>query len=185
MLEKIKMTRPLVMPATQANLLACYNLLYHDGKRKGKGKDKDKGKGKGKGKDNTKAPACCVCQQCSPSGSSTQPAVHRMYDSISWIRSRWADMKATAIKVHALLLHPCTQLQDSDQDMTQTGQDCSGGIDQWTTDQSGKCAASIPPRDGCIAQWTTASLSACAPMQVQRSQAYLVSANMVEQRSCG
>jgi hypothetical protein len=34
MLEKTKQARPLVMGATQANLLGCYNLLY-DGKGKG------------------------------------------------------------------------------------------------------------------------------------------------------
>jgi hypothetical protein len=150
-LEKNKMARALVMPATQANLLGCYNLLYHEGK----GKAKDKGKGKGKGKDDTddtEASVGCVCQRCSPSDASTQPAVHRM------IRSRWPHVKAAAIKVHALLRHLCTQLQDIDQDMTQVGQDGGGGIDQWTADQHGKCAASIPLHSGRKAQWTAASL---------------------------
>jgi hypothetical protein len=72
-------------------------------------------------------------------------------------------VKAAAIKVHALLMHLCTQQQDSDQDsdqdMTQVGQDGGGGFDQWTADQCGKCAASIPPRDGRIAQWTKHSLA--------------------------
>jgi hypothetical protein len=57
---------------------------------------------------------------------------------------RGRDAKAAAIEVHALLCHLCTQLQDSDQDMTQIGQDGGGGIDQCTADQRGKCAASIP-----------------------------------------
>ena len=152
-IEKNKVARLVVMPAPQANLLGGVNLLFHNGKDKAK----DKGKAKGKADtDDTEASVACVCQACSPSAASSKPAVHRM------IRSGWPHVKAAAKKVHALLVHLCAQQQDSDQDsdqdMTQVGQDGGGGFDQWTADQRGKCAASIPPRDGRIAQWTNPSL---------------------------
>ena len=86
----------MVMPAPQANLLGGVNLLFHNSKDKAK----DKGKAKGKADtDDTEASVGCVCQQCSPSAASSQPAVHRM------IRLGWPHVKAAAIKVHALIMH--------------------------------------------------------------------------------